>query len=73
MDNEYEVVVVDEKEIPEIVTSQFAQLEELETKVKKAIDMADKAKSSAETAHNKSAGLVKKPKPLSLYRKQLWT
>lgn len=58
--NDVEFVVVDEAEIPSIVTSQFSILQELSNKYEKALTKAKSAKESAETAHEKSAGLFKK-------------
>ena len=59
-DNDVEVVVVDEAEIPNIVTSQFSSLQELSNKYEDALTKAKSAKEAAETAHEKSAGLFKK-------------
>ncbi len=58
--NNVEVVVVDEKEIPGIVTSQFLNLQKLTNKYEEALTKANSAKESAEIAHEKSAGLLKK-------------
>ena len=59
-DNDVEVVVIDEAEIPNIVTSQFSSLQELSNKYEDALTKAKSAKEAAETAHEKSAGLFKK-------------
>ena len=58
--NEVEVVVVNETDIPSIVTSQFSNLQELSNKYEHALIKAKSAKESAELAHGKSAGFFKK-------------
>ena len=58
--NNVEVFVVDEKEIPSIVTSQFSNLQKLTNKYEEALTKANSAKESAEIAHEKSAGLFEK-------------
>ena len=60
MEKEYDIIVVNEKDVPDIVAAQFEQIQVLSEKVEAAMTMAEHAKESAEEAHTKSAGFGKK-------------
>jgi len=50
---------INEKDLPEIISSQIAKFNELDLYVKKSKDAADKAKNSADLAKRKSVGTFK--------------
>lgn len=64
-----EVVVVDEEEIPDIVTTQFNKLHELSAKYDEALEKAEVAKESAENANKESAGFLHKKDAIEALQK----
>lgn len=60
------MVEVDQNELPRIISSQVEKLNELDGSVKRASQDAEKAKSSAQSAKNKSAGLFKKQEAIEM-------
>lgn len=60
MGNEYNVIVVNENDIPDIIAGQFTQIQALGEKVNEAVEMAEKAQGTAREAHEKSTGLGRK-------------
>lgn len=56
----YEVQIVDEAQIPSIITSQCREITNLQESVNAAMEKAEKAKESADRAKGKSAGLFQK-------------
>lgn len=71
MSNELEIFKVNQSELPNIITDQWRDIQGLEDKVKKSVKMAQTAKTSADRAYGKSAGLGHKKKLLNLCRKLL--
>ena len=57
MSNELEIFKVNQSELPNIITDQWRDIQGLEDKVKKSVKMAQTAKTSADRAYGKSAGL----------------
>jgi len=51
-------IAVSESELPEVISTQVKKLNDLQKKVDESFALAEKAKSSAETAYYRSAGII---------------